>query len=81
MPSRVLAPEWLQWQPAEHEPCLPSLSSAGASAVSETQMKALVPRMSLEGEMACLACCIVSKCAQENFTLEIPLSYKLSYLV
>lgn len=24
MPSQVLAPEWLQWQLAEGEPCLPS---------------------------------------------------------
>lgn len=72
MPSRVLAPEWLQWQLAEREPCLPSLSSTGASAVSETQMKALAPRISLEGEMACLACCIVSKCAQEDFRIRNP---------
>lgn len=44
---------------------MPALSSAGASAVSETQMKALVPRVSLEGEMSYLACCIVSKSAQD----------------
>lgn len=72
MPSRVLAPEWLQWQLAEREPCLPSLSSVGASAGSESEMKALVPRISLEGEMSCLACCIVFKCAQEDFCIRNP---------
>lgn len=51
---------------------MPALSSAGASAVSETQMKALVPRVSLEGEMSYLACCIVSKSAQEDFRIRNP---------